>query len=87
MIQVYKSHLKDLLKPNNQFACALSITTDYTGSPEVKNATVIKQTKFCASDIVRLFNWGLDNRLMRSTFVNEASSRSHLLFMIKFNFT
>jgi hypothetical protein len=56
MIQVYKSHLKDLLKPNNQFACALSIVTDYNGSPEVKNATIIKQSKFCALDIVRLFN-------------------------------
>jgi kinesin family protein 5 len=34
------------------------------------------------NDLIRIFNDGLDHRLMRDTEVNEASSRSHLLFTI-----
>ena len=52
----------------------------------VKGATIVRQPKLSAVEIIKLFNWGLDNRLMRSTAANETSSRSHLLFMIKFNF-
>ena len=86
MIQVYKSDLTDLFKPHDEFARALSISIDRNGSPTVKNATIVKQGKFSANDIVKLVNWGLDNRMMRSTFINETSSRSHLLFMFKFRF-
>ena len=35
-----------------------------------------------AKELERVYYQGLDNRTMRSTFVNETSSRSHLLFSI-----
>jgi hypothetical protein len=35
-----------------------------------------------AEEIARVYCQGLDNREMRSTFVNETSSRSHLIFSI-----
>ena len=35
-----------------------------------------------AKELERVYYQGLDNREMRSTFVNETSSRSHLLFSI-----
>jgi hypothetical protein len=34
------------------------------------------------NELIRIFNDGLDHRLMRDTDINEASSRSHLLFTI-----
>ena len=37
--------------------------------------------------LIAILNKGLDNRLMRSTDANEASSRSHLLFSITFSHT
>ncbi len=35
-----------------------------------------------ADETARVYYRGLDNREMRSTFVNETSSRSHLIFSI-----
>lgn len=37
-----------------------------------------------AKNLIEILNRGLDNRLMRSTEANEASSRSHLLFALTF---
>lgn len=34
------------------------------------------------NELIKIFNDGLDHRLMRDTEVNEASSRSHMLFII-----
>ena len=37
--------------------------------------------------MIAILNKGLDNRLMRTTDANQASSRSHLLFAINLTFT
>jgi Kinesin motor domain len=47
--------------------------------------TVVERANFLekgAEEIIKIFNRGLDKRLMRSTDVNETSSRSHLLFQL-----
>jgi len=42
MIQVYKSHLKDLFKPRDKLAIALYVENKF-GSPIVKGATIVRQ--------------------------------------------
>jgi len=90
MIQVYKSHIKDLLKPIDEPSRHLTVGTDRSGCPFVKGATVVKQPNFYkldynekdgyvysstgCKDVIKVFNRGVENRLMRSTDVNETSS-------------
>jgi hypothetical protein len=48
----------------------------------VKGATMVKVDFTDAKEFETVYYQGLDNREMRSTEVNETSSRSHLLFSI-----
>ena len=48
----------------------------------VEGATMVQVDFTDAKELERVYYQGLDNREMRSTFVNETSSRSHLLFSI-----
>ena len=83
MIQVYKSDLVDLLKPEDQLSKPLKIVNDRNNCPWVENATKVQRKLFLktgAEELIAVFNRGLDNRKMRSTEVNETSSRSHLIF-------
>jgi len=86
MVQLYKSDLVDLLRPNNVLPVALDVVQDgRTGLVEVEGAFTIDPSTgdFLADGgeqiLIRAINRGLDNRLMRSTKANETSSRSHLL--------
>ena len=47
----------------------------------VEGATMVQEDFTDAKELERVYYQGLDNRKMRSTFVNETSSRSHLLFV------
>ena len=48
----------------------------------VEGATIVPVDFTDAKELERIYYQGLDTRAMRSTFVNETSSRSHLLFSI-----
>ena len=48
----------------------------------VEGATMVPVDFINAKELEQVYYQGLDNREMRSTFVNETSSRSHLLFSI-----
>ena len=48
----------------------------------VEGATIVPVNFTDAKELEQVYYLGLDNRKMRSTFVNETSSRSHLLFSI-----
>ena len=48
----------------------------------VEGATIVPVDFTDAKELEQVYYQGLDNRKMRSTFVNETSSRSHLLFSI-----
>ena len=48
----------------------------------VDGATMVPVDFINATELEQVYYQGLDNRKMRSTFVNETSSRSHLLFSI-----
>jgi hypothetical protein len=87
MIQIFKSDLVDLLRDHETLPCDLSIEEDANDLIYVKGATVISPDDFTSEDgvdqLIRIFNRGVDNRIMRSTDINETSSRSHLLFSIR----
>jgi hypothetical protein len=48
----------------------------------VNGATIVSVDFNYAEELKQVYCNGMDNRVMRSTFVNETSSRSHLLFSI-----
>lgn len=83
MIQVYKSDIVDLLRSDDKAAGMLEIEYDENNVARVLGATVVEHSNLAergADALIKIFDRGLDNRLMRSTDVNETSSRSHLLF-------
>lgn len=85
LIQIYKSDLVDLFLPHHEHARYLTVGMDEENCPTVVGATKIYVADLISSGakhLIRTFNQGLDNRLMRSTEVNETSSRSHLLFFM-----
>jgi hypothetical protein len=45
MNQIYMSELKDLLKPENQLACALELVVDQDGTVSVEGSTHVKFIK------------------------------------------
>ena len=86
MVQIYKSDLVDLLLPSHKAARSLRVVMEENNCPTVEGATKIyipDLIKNGPNELIKIFNRGLDNRLMRSTDVNETSSRSHLLFSMK----
>jgi len=84
---VFKSDLVDLLRDFDQMPCRLSIKKDEHDLVYVDGATVISPSNLKdengVEQLIKIFNTGVDNRVMRSTDVNETSSRSHLLFSIR----
>lgn len=92
LVQLYKSHLVDLFRRDDQLVKALSIKVNPSGEVFIEGASVIERINFirnasAAEDLIETFNNGLDNRLMRATDINEASSRSHLIFTMSFEAT
>jgi hypothetical protein len=91
MVQIYKSHIKDLLRYPDDPVLGLHLIYDEDGSVSIHNVNEREVRTFLCEEgdkrLIELLNRGLDNRLMRSTEANEASSRSHLLFAITFTRT
>ena len=84
MVQIYKSELVCLLRLAGEPRRPLKVVAGRDGSPMVEGAHEMRciDLKDHADKVIAIFKQGLDNRLMRSTEVNETSSRSHLLFML-----
>jgi hypothetical protein len=86
MVQLYKSDLVDLLRPSNVLPVALDVIYNAkTRLIEVEGVFTINTSSkdflngTGEQELISAVNARLDNRLMRSTYVNENSSRSHLL--------
>lgn len=87
MTQIYKSDLVDLFRADDEQICELTIIVQ-EGKVSIAGSSEIEVIDFFAEDgvekLIKIFNDGLDNRLMRATDANETSSRSHLLFTMHF---
>lgn len=90
MVQIYKSHIADLLRCEEDPILALHLDFEADGSVSIRNVIHRKAFGFLDKggdkNLINIINRGLDNRLMRSTEKNEASSRSHLLFAVTFSY-
>ena len=83
MIQVYYSEITDLLLPQKGKFRKLIIKKDQEHNiVKVEGATMVQVDFTDAKEFTRVYYLGLDNRAMRSTDVNETSSRSHLILSI-----
>ena len=83
MIQVYYSEITDLLLPKDSRFRKLVIKTESPhNTVKVEGATMVAVDLLDAKELELIYYLGLDNRAMRSTDVNETSSRSHLIFSI-----
>ena len=75
--------MTDLLLPKNGTFRRLVIKKDNEHNiVMVEGATMVPVDFRQAKGLEQVYNQGLDNRAMRSTDVNETSSRSHLIFSI-----
>lgn len=80
----------DLFRSEEDPILALNLT--YSNNVlTIRNAIEVKQENFLEKDgdqcLINIVNRGLDNRMMRSTDINEASSRSHLFLSFVFEHT
>ena len=88
MISIYKSDIADLLLPDEKLPCECRIEPkdEYNFCIPAATNLLFKLNNLNSEEIRLLmkkaFNTGVDKRTMRSTEVNETSSRSHLLFSI-----
>ena len=75
--------MTDLLLPKNGVFRRLVIKKDVKlNIVIVEGATTVPVNFRKAKELEQVYYQGLDNRTMRSTDVNETSSRSHLIFTI-----
>ena len=77
-IQIYKSHISDLLAPNSK---DLRIKTDFqTNTPYIQNLKSV--TVNSVEDILINLQIAFGNRKVASHKLNATSSRSHMLLML-----
>ena len=75
--------MTDLLLPKGDRVCKLFIKKNTEQKIiTVEGATMVPVNFKFAKEFEKVYYKGMDNRSMRSTYVNETSSRSHLLFSI-----
>ena len=76
-----------MLRESDELPVELHIRVDDRNLIYVQGATQIVPNDFLSpygvDALIKVFNKGVDNRKMRSTDINETSSRSHLLFCIR----
>ena len=91
MVQIYKSEIVDLLRADDEPIRPLHLEFCADGRVLIQNVHFHRARKFLyesgEEELNSILNKGLDNRLMRSTEANQASSRSHLLFALLFSHT
>lgn len=82
MVEIYLSELKDLLLKQGQPPKELEIKEDKGGRIVIKNVTIEPNIK-TVEQLETIFNNGLKGRKVRTTKMNDASSRSHLIFAVE----
>jgi len=98
MVSLYQSDFIDCLLPEDKLPIECRLSEKGDQNYFVDGATQLDfhiDTEFDTPDIrsdykqqmKNAFKKGIDNRVMRSTWVNETSSRSHLLFSMTTSWT
>eukprot|EP00347_Sterkiella_histriomuscorum_P020482 403337633 len=80
MIELYKDELRDLLLPKNAAKRPLEIKESGSGQVVINGVTEVELQS--EDDANRIFSYGIEHRMTRQTKMNEASSRSHLIYSI-----
>ena len=80
MVELYLSGLRDLLLPPGEQEKELEIKENASGMVVIQNVT--EQPVDSIAQAEKIFDEGLSRRKTRKTEMNEASSRSHLVFAI-----
>lgn len=80
MVELYLNALRDLLKPKDEPAKDLEIKESTSGMVHIQGVTEIELTSISQTETI--FEDGLSGRKTRKTNMNDASSRSHLVFSI-----
>ena len=81
MVEIYKGELRDLLLPKNvREKPKLELRLNPEGHVEIRQVTIrqLHNIEEC-NDV---FEKGLGGRQTRKTLMNDASSRSHLIFSL-----
>ena len=81
MVQVFYSKVTDLIKPDHMNKRKL-IVKMVEGIVTVENATKLYFNLDEIKELIAAYEDGIHRRTMRETFVNETSSRSHLIFSV-----
>ena len=79
MVELYLAQLRDLLLPPGEPVKELEIK-EHAGKVVINNCTEIEITSI--EQCEEIFNDGLSRRKTRATQMNDASSRSHLVFSL-----
>ena len=88
MVQVFYSEITDLFKPHHANKRKLIVRMDETYKVvTVDNATKLYFDLDNIEELVAAYEKAIHTRTMRETFVNETSSRSHLIFAIMIEMT
>eukprot|EP01062_Namystynia_karyoxenos_P013172 TRINITY_DN14745_c0_g2_i1.p1 TRINITY_DN14745_c0_g2~~TRINITY_DN14745_c0_g2_i1.p1 ORF type:complete len:1190 (+),score=353.65 TRINITY_DN14745_c0_g2_i1:156-3725(+) len=85
MVELYNDALHDLLLPANAEPAKLAIKKDSRDMVCVVGSTELPATTY--DELFAIFVAGLDNRTTRTTRMNSASSRSHMVFSIRIHTT
>ncbi len=80
MVELYLNALRDLLRPPNQEPRELEIKESASGMVEISGVNEVELTSIAQTE--QIFENGLAGRKTRKTLMNDASSRSHLIFSI-----
>ena len=80
MVELYLSQLRDLLLPPGESQKELEIKESATGMVVIQGVTEVEIESISQAE--QIFDEGLSHRKTRKTEMNEASSRSHLIYSI-----
>ena len=80
MVELYLNALRDLLKPPDVDHKDLEIKETASGMVEIQGVTEVVLNSISQTE--QIFENGLSGRKTRKTNMNDASSRSHLVFSI-----
>ncbi len=80
MVELYLNALRDLLKPKDEEYRDLTVKESASGMVSIDGVTEIELTSISQTE--QIFEEGLSGRKTRKTAMNDASSRSHLVFSI-----
>jgi hypothetical protein len=78
MVEIYKGDLNDLLLEKGAEKVPIEIKESPTGMVVLKNAKIHDINTI--EEAESTFAYGMDHRKVRKTLMNDASSRSHLIF-------